>query len=344
MQIRASSAVLFLFLMLPACTITDYIGNLNLEVMRPGIINFPENADTIAVFYDATPTTKRDTFLFFDGLQINRCAALNGDALFKSGTDSLVKNLGKSGYFQKTLNYGDSVRLAVVYENKNPDRLFQTTKADACIVLRKVSFDQPMVMPKGFLSVVPTRLDWNILFRNDSAGYDYHQADTLIYDYRVVAALVKKDNPELLLENAAGYMGKNCAKKLLPDWMPVKRMYYRSGNPEMRKAEKSALNNDWMSAAEIWNRMSKSKNQRLAAKAAFNMGLACEMEGKPELAVDWVLHAASNNTGIDADLHRANCQRYLVILNKRKKDIERLRQQVRGKNFGNSSSETTPAF
>lgn len=341
MRTRDLFSVIFFFLILTSCSITDHIGEMQLEVMRPGLLNIPENADTIAVLFDDASRAKKDTFLFFNGKKIVRFPPLNFDTLFRASTDSLEKNLEKSGYFRTIYNYADSFDLSRVWDKDFIDGLFRRTKADVCVVLRNISFDRAAIMGEDFLSLIPTTLDWNMLFRNDSTGYFYHQADTLIYEYPVIEALMKNGDPEMLLRNAAGYMGKSCAVKLIPGWMPVERMYYRSGNPEMRKAEKLAFNNDWIGAAEIWNRMSKSKNQRLAAKAAFNMGLACEMEGKPDLAIDWVLHSVKKKFRIDADLHRANCQQYIIILNKRRKDIEKLNLQIRDLKTGQSGTEST---
>ncbi len=75
----------------------------------------------------------------------------------------------------------------------------------------------------------------------------------------------------------------------MPSWIPVERKYYNSGNPRMIAAEKYALANDWLKAAEVWNKESKNANQKIAAKACYNLALACEMEGKYDLAIDWLI-------------------------------------------------------
>lgn len=320
---------IFIFLVLTSCSITDNIRNMQLEVMRPGLIDIPESADTIAILYNDSFKSEDNAFSFHDGRKLVQNLALNYDTLLSTCTDSLKSNLEKAGYFRKIYDYADSFDLSAPDDKVFIDYLFRRTKADVCVMLRNIKFYQSRITKGPFLSVVPTKLDWIILLKNDSTAYIFHQADTLIYNYFVVDNLMKKDNPKLLLENAAGYMGKSCASRLIPDWMPVERMYYRSANPEMRKAENFALNNDWISAAKIWNRKSKSKNGRLAAKAAFDMSLACEMEGKPDLAIDWVIQSANKKFHIDSEIHRQNCQRYIVILNKRKKEIEKLNLQIR---------------
>ena len=95
----------------------------------------------------------------------------------------------------------------------------------------------------------------------------------------------------------------------------------------MLKAEKLALKNNWREAAEIWNTMAKSKNAHIAAKAKFNMALACEMEGHPDLAIEWITKSYIEFNENDKQ-HKANCQRYINVLALRKKEIAKLEKQV----------------
>jgi len=56
----------------------------------------------------------------------------------------------------------------------------------------------------------------------------------------------------------------------------------------MKKAAKLASNNDWLAAATIWNAQSTDHNHVLAAHAAFNMALSCEVMDKIGLAMVWI--------------------------------------------------------
>lgn len=96
----------------------------------------------------------------------------------------------------------------------------------------------------------------------------------------------------------------------------------------MLLAEKYALNNEWLKAAEIWNKQSKNKNPRMAAKACYNMALVCEMEGKLDNAIDWLVQSHSM-LKVNNEEHKEICKRYITVLALRKKEIERLAHQVR---------------
>jgi len=98
----------------------------------------------------------------------------------------------------------------------------------------------------------------------------------------------------------------------------------------MLLAEKYAFQNDWLKAAELWKRLTTNKNQKIAAKASYNMALACEMEGKHDVAIDWLVKSFSIlKENSDSDVHKQNCQRYIAVLTLRKKELERLAKQVR---------------
>jgi hypothetical protein len=96
----------------------------------------------------------------------------------------------------------------------------------------------------------------------------------------------------------------------------------------MIKAEEFAIKNDWLKAAEIWKQKTKNKNSQIKAKACYNMALAAEMEGKPDLAIEWLAKSYSSLSHNNL-LHRVYCQQYINVLALRKKEIERLDKQIR---------------
>jgi hypothetical protein len=159
--------------------------------------------------------------------------------------------------------------------------------------------------------------------------YIYNQTDTLAYENpELIRNSIKNFDPKPNLINASEYLGRFFGAKIIPSWIKAHRLYYSSRNQDMMKAEKLALNNEWLKAAEIWKNETKNKNHRISAKASYNMALACEMEGKPDVAIDWLVKSYSTLTENNEE-HKANCQRYINILAMRKKEIERLDKQIR---------------
>ena len=95
----------------------------------------------------------------------------------------------------------------------------------------------------------------------------------------------------------------------------------------MHQAEKFVFDNEWLKATEIWNKETKNKNPRIAAKACYNMALTCEMETRLDAGIDW-LNKSYAILGRNNVKHKDICQRYIKVLGTRKNEIERLDKQM----------------
>lgn len=322
-----------------SCLITDQVSSIQIEIMKPGIFIFPEDFDTVAVFN--RNTIKHDTcaITYFPNFKVYR-DTVNYRKLSNTCVDALSGFLKEQGYFRHTINYRDSL-ITLLSDTLNPitpTELFRKTKSDICIFLDYMNFND---IRYNYNQEFYTKaaLFWTIGFKNDSIFYTYRQIDTLYYENNGQAYnLSSIDKIKLHMFDASYYLGQSFGTKLIPNWVSAERMYYRSNNRDMLKAEQLALNQNWLKAAEIWNRETKNKNQRIAAKACFNLALACEMEGKYDLAFDWITKSYSVLTKNNEE-HKANCQRYINVLAIRKKEVERLGKQVRNpKNLSSTDS------
>ncbi|MDP3433822.1 MAG: DUF6340 family protein, partial [Bacteroidota bacterium] len=265
--------------------------------------------------------------------------------------DALADFLSNDGYFLKVINHRDSMN----YLFSRGDSLFNYPELhkkfdfDAFIFLDFFQLKDLLSNNTGYysdnriieqfpefrkstkLESVKANLLWTVSFKGDTSVYLVRQPDDLYYGNAVYPELFGNDvNHRLLLKNASEYLGKAFGAKIVPTWLKVERSYYRSRNVNMLAAEKYFLNGEYLKAAEIYNRETKNKNRNIAAKARYNMALLCEMEGKPDAAIDWlVLSYSAYKQNIEA--HKFNCQQYINILALRKKEIERLGKQVREK-------------
>lgn len=120
--------------------------------------------------------------------------------------------------------------------------------------------------------------------------------------------------------NAADIAASNFAEFLAPHWMEVERMYYKSGQIELKKTEELIKQNRWLEAAEIWKKNTTNKNKKIAAKSMYNMALACEINGEMDAAIDWAVK--SFYARHKDPYHTGNCQDYIKILGQRKLDIK----------------------
>lgn len=329
---RTFLTLLLFALSLTSCLITDSARTTQIEIMKPGIFNLPDEINTVAIINRTPYLLDSVPFQYMNGTKMETDTLVKYRTLSNSCVDALSGFFEKEGYFSKVINFRDS--LGVISSSNEtgtitPEELFQKTKSDICIFLDRFNFN--VVAMYGFSDVVANgaSLTWAIAIKTDTLSYLYNQMDTLIYEASDFP-LILNDHAKLnlLVSNSAEYLGRFFGSKIIPSWLMVERLYYKSNNQNMLLAEKYALNNEWLKAAEIWNKQTKNKNPKMAAKASYNMALACEMEGKPDAAIDWLVQSYSilkeNN-----EEHKDNCQRYIAVLAIRKKEIEKLAHQVR---------------
>jgi hypothetical protein len=314
---------------LTSCLITDQARQLNVEIMKPGVFIFPENISKVAVFKRDLFQSDTSVFKYLNIDEIEVDTMIKSSNLSNHCVDAVSNYFKAEGYFQNVRNYRDSLNSEWNSTITTTDELFTKSKSDILIFLDFFKFYDILISKSTNHLYTAACLSWTITIKNDTAAYIYNQVDTLDYnDWQLKSFNLKQDGHEKLLMDAAKYLGESFGKKIIPSWIPVERMYYGSSNPEMIKAEQFAINNEWLKAAEIWNRETKNKNLKIVAKSCYNLALASEMEGKIDLSIDWLIRSYSILPKNNKD-HQANCQRYINILAMRKKEIERLDKQIR---------------
>lgn len=336
-----------------SCVTTYNMSSIQVEILKPGYFTMPEDIDTVAIFKRDLFQSDTITFRYSDGdnKKMLTDKMISYRDLSNKCVDALADFLNTEGYFQRVINYKDSMNYlfsgsdSLIYYSE----LHKKTGADAFIFLdffhitdhfsnNNVYYSDNLVIEQFPEFRTSTRLEsvsanllWTVSFKGDTSVYLVRQPDDLYYGNTVYPELFGTDaNHRLLLNNASEYLGKTFGAKIVPTWLKVERSYYRSHNDNMRAAEKLCLNGEYLKAAEIYNRETKNKNRNIAAKARYNMALLCEMEGKPDAAIDWLVLSYSAYKQNNEE-HKFNCQQYINVIALRKKEIERLGKQVREK-------------
>ena len=123
--------------------------------------------------------------------------------------------------------------------------------------------------------------------------------------------------------DAGYYAGQQYARRISPTWVWTSRSYYVKGNDSFKTAKRKVQAKQWDEAAEIWQAALKDPKMKIAGRAAFNLALAAEVDGKLDIAVEWAKKAYSDY-GCKAGRNYSN------VLYKRLNDQERLKQQMEG--------------
>ncbi len=172
---------------------------------------------------------------------------------------------------------------------------------------------------------------WNFYnLKTGAPGFYYNQFDTLMWtnedEFKEFSERTLPPRKDAVL-NAADIMGIRLTEKLIPHWTQVQRLYYTSGHVELRKTNQLVKAGKWIDAAEIWKANINNPNKNIAAKSMYNLGVACEMQGDIDAAIDWVVRSFQV-FGSKNQVHYLNCTDYIRILGKRKIDLKLINQQL----------------
>ncbi len=320
--------ILFSGIIFSSCLLINSARSIQVEIMKPGMFTIPDSIRSIGIINRISSSYDTIPFEYIRSGKIITDPTVKYSDLSANSVKALEEFLKEESYFTQVRNFNDSINSSIQAGKplNSQQELFQISNSDMLVVLNDCKFELTSVNLDADVLVTTATLHWIIGNKGDTVSYLYSQADTLIYDADPTLNFYK--NEQNALVSSATYLGRNFGTKVIPNWLKVERMYYRSDNPEMIKAEKLALKSDWLKAAEIWNKMTKNKNKNISAKASYNMAVACEMEGKIEAAIDWLVQSYTILSGINGE-HQQNCKRYIDILALRKKEIEKLAVQVR---------------
>lgn len=135
-------------------------------------------------------------------------------------------------------------------------------------------------------------MKWRVYSAEGDLIYTHFSKDTLSMEgvgtskREAESKLVKEED---FLYESMRMEGKSFGETIAPNWISVNRIYYTSGNKEMKDAAKLAAVNDWVGAAEIWKVQAElSEDASIRAKACFNMALASEIMDNLYLAYVWI--------------------------------------------------------
>lgn len=299
------------------------------DQLYPAEVTFPEQVRTVAVVNHAPsfPSPKKTL------LTLGR---LDGDG--KVFAENLAGGLADSRYFNQVI-ISDSVLTQEKSEGELlsrsvVDSLSQVLGADMIfsvdhiqLLTTKKEIYYPGFVPMSALDLkirpivrayIPSRL-MPVMTLNavDSLLWDL---DPTLSDYEVV-------------HDASSHAAYTLVNQLVPHWKNVERFYFDGGSPDMRDAAVSLREGDWQEASRIWKELYDSfKKGKQKFRAAFNLALACEVQGKMEDADFWIKEAQKNaSPGSDEERIVAL---YATILKGRAKDFQMLNLQM--KRFGNN--------
>jgi hypothetical protein len=289
-----------MLLLLSGCKTYEYF---NISVLEPGTLFIPSRYQKLLVTHNITPNNREVMGSKLLVLDDDYAAIAQRDSLFAHiAVNVLTESLNEAGRFEaETVSLNDIIlpKNSLDFTNAHIldlQALCQQKNADAIAILNSLRlveyfeiFFNDFSIPFGYITseitaqwllidpfsqkLIDTKTIRDTLYSRVSKPYDYLAGfDELTYiipdDYAIETAM-------------------NYSMHLSPHFASTERMVFKSGGRTIRRGYKQVLAGDWKQAAAHWREDLTAEDNRARAKAAFNLALAAEMEGLPEVALIW---------------------------------------------------------
>ncbi len=316
-----------------SCIVSKKFGSIPIEVREPAAFTFPSTIKSVALVNRDQYVC--DSILSYNYMRENwiKADSSSNKRLTNVCVSSLSKMLKNESQFDTTiLINGENAYSIHSLNQRQIDENFKQSSSCLKIFIDSLFFQKIPDESLKNLFRLKVCLNWSVAYTTHDSLLIAHQKDSIEYfDFHANYYNGKYFLPFGRLYGSCRDIGSLVGAKILPNWVAVDRIYFRSNNHDMKAAEQALKKNDFVQAAEIWNKKTQCKNKRLAEKAIYNMALACEMDGKFSIALDWlnkyIPAAKSGNKKYDAIF-----QQYINLLEQRKKDVGLLNIQTEAMN------------
>ena len=116
------------------------------------------------------------------------------------------------------------------------------------------------------------------------------------------------------------FAGTQYGFRISPIWTKARRTYFTGKHDDLKLAKKYVKRGDWDGAISIWKDLVNSIDEKIARRSAYNMAIASEIKGGLDAAIEWAKKAKN--------LGEKKAYNYINVLNRRKIDKEKLKQQL----------------
>ena len=125
------------------------------------------------------------------------------------------------------------------------------------------------------------------------------------------------------VEDLAEEAGERYARRIAPGWVTVTRRYYAKGHPKLEESGDLVRDGRWKKASKNWRSLKDHEDPKVRGRARYNLALALERAGNLDGALAMAQVA-------DTDLGNRKSRAYVVLLERRVEDQERLDRQMSG--------------
>jgi len=336
---RKSGLLWFIFLLILSSCVS--FEKFSIEVYKPSELNLGPSVKKLAIV-SRNLKYVNDTL---QNYQVRNHHLIRDKVRFNSDSLAIITCMDSLSRHLLAQNKFDSIRVMPVntfHQNQVKEirpatsewykTISKKTGADALILLDMFScfYSQTNDESNSSVNVVTSNI-WSVYGAREQRIIDrYTQVDTLYWDELDENSQYKKlqmPDKKSAISLAAGVIGENYAKHILPAWSKVDRTIMTTSDSEFQKAAKLAKNTKWEEAVAIWQKYSDSKSKLKRVTALYNLALASEMNGNIDQAIGLTDQAAKVSSGLFLSSENEAVRKYSAVLYQRKNEINKLNKQ-----------------
>lgn len=338
----------FLCLVFSSCQTVSF---LTIEVKRPAEIAIPENVQSVVVVNNSVDQPEDFGHKAFSSDGSSRKSAtlkIKTEGVADLFVTELAKRLNDLHWF-KVYKQKLNISSSKTFLEEAPvsfstlRQVEDSTQADMIISLDRYLVESDIklnyqVEQNVFRVTMDARAYPTVRLYDISKRQIIHsirQQDSLFwqnYGLSSEQAINGIPSPEICFQDMVMYSVDRVMKKIVPFSEQVERIYYVSGNVNLRDAANYVKRNRWDDAASIWEYLYENhKRTKIKAYSAANMALYCEISDKFDEAIEWAEKSISHFQQLKSESAKQEAGfllRYVKELEQRKSDAEKLDEQL----------------
>ncbi|MBN2347827.1 MAG: hypothetical protein JXJ22_03265 [Bacteroidales bacterium] len=284
------------------------VKKITISILNPAEINIPPEINKVSIVSRIPTEFENGKLSMLNNLRFNpdkNYFSFSSESLF-----ALIDLLEQSPRFQHLHLAGEFLKLQDPYTTDNPInwkdliRKCKNDSTDALISFEFFELADSLDINTDYYQncevsyTIYYKAHW-IIYNSQPLEYvdNFYIHDSLnwvTYDVDCNNAVNQMPNIDDMLMETFNHIGSKYAKRIVPLWYDdIQRFYYASGNRNLSQANKLLKEDNISGAMEIWQRLVDEENKNVAAKAAFNLALANELQDNLETALYWT--TTSNN-------------------------------------------------
>ena len=318
-----------------------------IQVLQPATFAVPDHIETLVTVNRSVPPKK-----FWKAVE----GALTGENIgqdkegARHALEALSNALTQTPRFVVKqspfdMEGGGNFNMATPLSWKEVDNLCRQYQADALVALEAYDTDvlqncDPVEVKskdKEGNTVIETQYDAHLQMDVKLAWRMYDPQNQQILDEFTVTegaewnengdthegAIELLPHRQIAINEVSAMAGDSYGMRIAPIWIMVERTYYQKHKnaPQMSNAARFAKIGKWKTAAAQWQLLLGSPDEKLAGKAAYNMAVANEVEGKLHSALEWAEKAYTK-------FGNNKAKSYINTLNHRIREQEQVKQQM----------------